>query len=206
VQQLKPAPRALQLDDAMAWNPYDDPVNHVILAGQQSPGLADVAGLGTPRNWDERQGYGLSGAIVVFTGNKIANFKVLIKLYTVADWEAYHAWRVLVQRTPPNIRPKALDFWHPFAEMQKIKSVVVTDEGQPEQTGDGEWTIPISFKEWRRPKIALAKPEGSQAKITDPAEQAIAGLTTIAENGGVGNVSQALAPLFAPSALQGRAQ
>jgi hypothetical protein len=189
----------------MSWNPYDDPVNHILVAGARSPGYANVAGLGSPRNWEERQGYGLSGSTLVFTGVKIANWDVEIELATAKEWDEYHSWRQVIKKPPPRVRPKALDVWHPFLEMHEIKSAVVVDETQPTEREPGIWVVKISFKQWRRPRIAMAKPDGSKAKITDPYEQTTANLAGIVENGGIGNVSQALAPMFSPEALNGLA-
>jgi hypothetical protein len=149
------------------WNPYQEPVNYIVLEGKKSPGLADVAGAGTPRNWEERQGYGLSGATLWFTGLGLANFTVTIKLYSVADWDAWHAWKPVVKRVPFGRIPKALDIRHPLLDELEIKSVVVTNVHQPKQVEDGVWAIEIEFKQYRRFKLHLMKPEGSKTKESD---------------------------------------
>jgi len=149
------------------WNPYEDPVNYIVLEGKKSPGLADVAGAGTPRNWEERQGYGLSGATLWFTGLGLANFSVTLRLYSVADWDAWHAWKSIVKRVPFGRIPKAQDIRHPLLDELEIKSVVVTNVYQPEQTEDGVWTVKIDFKQYRKLKLQLMKPEGSKDKESD---------------------------------------
>jgi hypothetical protein len=162
----------------VAWNPIDAPINYILLTGQKSPGIADVEGASSPRKWDERNGYGLSGSTVVFTGLGLAKFVVRLRFYTAEHWAAWAVWQPLVAKPPMGSRPRALDIWHPHLEELGIKSVVVEDVSQPKQTADGEWTVEIKFIQWRRPKLALAKPEGSQAKPTDPYDQLIERLTT----------------------------
>lgn len=157
----------------MTWDPITQPVDYIDLGGQRSPGLAEVVGASSPRKWDERRGYGLSGAIVVFRGIGLARFSVKLRFYTPEDWAGWYAWKPVVDRPPLGTRPRALDIWHPLLEAQQITKVVVEDVGQPEQTDDGEWTVEIKFIEYRRPKIALAKPEGSQATPADPMEAEI---------------------------------
>ena len=49
--------------------PYQD---YIVLAGQRSPGLAVVRGSDSPRKWDVRNGYGFSGATIVYTGLGLA--------------------------------------------------------------------------------------------------------------------------------------
>lgn len=157
----------------MAWNPLEQPVDYIKLGGVRSPGLAEVLGATSPRKWEERGGYGLSGSTVVFRGVGLCKFTVKLKLYTEEDWTAWNAWRPIVAKPPFGTRAKALDIWHPLLEQLEVKAAVVEEVSQPEQTDNGEWTITLKFIEFRRPKVALAKPEGAKATPADPIETAI---------------------------------
>jgi hypothetical protein len=143
------------------WNPITEPVDYVLLADQRSPGLAELQKASSPRRWDERRGYGLSGARVVYRGIALSHFTLLLRLYTVEDWDAWHEWKALVQRAPDQTRPRALDFSHPITDELGIRSVVVENVLQPVQTADGEWTIEIGLIEYRTPTPALLRPDGS---------------------------------------------
>lgn len=158
----------------MSWNPITSPVDYYLLEGKKSPGISEVAGAGSPRKWDEVGGYGLSGSTLRFTGLGLAKFEIRTRLYTPEDFEAWKAFAVVLAKPPPKVRPRAKDIWHPFLEELGIKSVVIEDVLQPEQTGDGEWTLTGKFIQYRRPRITLAKPDGSKAAETDPYEQEIA--------------------------------
>lgn len=168
----------------MSWNPFldakDSPWDFILLAGQRSPGLCDIKGASSPRKWDEAQGYGLSGAILRFTGLGLAKFSVVLRLYEPAHWEAWQSFKAIVQKPPQGVRPKALDIYHPALEQLEIKAVVVEEVSQPEQTGDtGEWSITIEFREWRRPRPQLAVPDRAQASVADPYDDKIRGLTAV---------------------------
>ena len=145
----------------MAFDPVAAPVDYVLLAGSRSPGIATIDGASSPRSWDERRGYGLSGATLVYKGLKLAKFTLELKLVTSEDFAAWDSWRPIVQRPPAGQRPRALDIEHPITEMLGIRSVVVEDVLQPKQTGDGEWTIEIKLLEFRAPARAVVRPEGS---------------------------------------------
>lgn len=147
----------------MTWTPLTSPVDHVLLAGQRSPGIADVQGAGSPRRWDIRRGYALSGARPVFRGMDVARFRVVLRLLTEADWEAWHEWKVLVQQPPTGTRPRALDIWHPVLEECGISSAVVENVEQPVHDGTGLWTIAIAFIEFRPPQPLVIRTEGSSA-------------------------------------------
>jgi hypothetical protein len=161
------------------WNPLTNPIDYILLAGSKSPGLAEVAGADAPRKWDERPGYGLSGAFVVYTGDGLAKFCVRIHLFTVADWDEWNAWKALVQKAPIGARPRALDIWHPFLEDLGVKSVVVENRMQPVDLGAGEWVHEIKFIQFRLPTPGIGKPVASQAaqEPADFAEQWTARLT-----------------------------
>ena len=122
--------------------------------------------------WDERRGFALSGARVVFRGIGLARPIVTLRLVTSADFDAWHDWRELVQRPPIGERGRrAQDVWHPILEDLEIVSVVVEDVAQPVQVEDGVWDIAIKFIEYRRPVVTLETIGSSEAAPTDPIER-----------------------------------
>jgi hypothetical protein len=190
----------------MAFDPTGTPVDHVILSGQRSPGIAEIVGASSPRRWDERRGYALSGSTVIFRGVGLARFKIVLRLYAPEHWSEWATWSQLVQRPPPLERARALDISHPILEDLGIRSCVIETVGQPVQSsqGGGEWTIEIACIEYRRPTPAIARPDGSDDRLpepTDPADRALralAGINTRAAAGedvGFGEVTDALAGL-----------
>jgi hypothetical protein len=180
----------------MSWNPLTQAVDYVKLAGQRTPGIAELQGFDSPRRWDVRRGYALSGSTLVFRGVGLAERgKLVIRLYTEQDWEDWHAFAPLLQRPPIGERARALDISHPITEELGIRSVVVSNVSQPMQTGDGEWTIEVALLEHRRPQLQLARTEGSAERTTDPVDQTIERLSGIVQAGGEGDVLQALAPI-----------
>lgn len=153
----------------MAWNPLDDPIDHFLLAGKKSPGIAELLGLASPRKWDEKKGYGTSGATIVYAGDGLAKFSAKIFLTTTEDWDAWHAFAPLVEKAPDGSKPKALDIWHPQCEQKGIRSVVVEDVVGPARDGDdGRWVVEVKFIQYRAPKPALAKPKGSSNSSAGP--------------------------------------
>lgn len=157
----------------MSWDPISQPIDHVVLGGRSTPGLATLEGADSPRRFDERDGYGLSGATVVYRGTKLSHFVLKIRLYSDQDWAEWYAFKDVVDKPPLGTRAKALSIWHPFTEALGIATVVVENVGQPDQTDDGEWTIEIRLIEFRTPKFTLAKPEGAKATPVDPVDQQI---------------------------------
>jgi hypothetical protein len=154
----------------MVWNPLTDPVDSFALAGLKSPGIAELSGATSPRKWEERGGYGLSGATVVFRGVGLCYFTFRLKLYTEADWEDWLSWKSLVDRPPYGTRPKANDISHPFLAQLGVTAAVVEEVTQPEQAESGEWIVSIKFIEFRKPVVALAKPVAAKATAMDPVE------------------------------------
>jgi hypothetical protein len=126
----------------------------------------------------------------VFHGRKLSEFTVDLVLSEDADWDAWNAWKHLVLAPPseiqsdPNsilrptaIRPRALDIEHPILADLGIRSVVIENCSQPEQTADGQWTISIKMLEFHRPHFTVARPTGSAATPVDPVDAQIEGLT-----------------------------
>lgn len=170
------------------WNPLDEPYNYVVVGGRRTPGIASLSGLGSPRKWDQRQGYGFSGATVVYKGTWLSPFKLSIALYSARDWEGWDSFFDAVLKKPPPVtsptslyppRPRALDVWHPLLERLDIRAAVVVNPHAPEQRQPGEWVAEIEMLEFRRPRLALSRPDGAQSRPLDPVEQQIAANTRI---------------------------
>lgn len=162
------------------WNPIAEPQDFVDFAGIRSPGLADVIGSSSPRSWDERDSYAVAGAFLVYHGKKLSHFSIKLRLYTVADWEGWWTLYPLLSKLPRRgVAAKAIDVSHPLLAANNIRSAVVEELMQPEQTNDGEWTIEIKMIEFRAPVIAAAKADGAQATPADPEDAQLAELNAI---------------------------
>lgn len=180
----------------MSFEPLTSPVDHIVLAGRRSPGLAEVVDADTPRNFQERRGFGISFATLRFRGVSLAHFKVLLRLYTEQDWDDWHAWKDLVRRPTlesnprrqavpglgPRLTSPPMTIEHPILADLEITDVVVENLVQPVQTRDGEWTIEIRFIEYRAPIVVLEQTQGAVARDADNQETVIAAQSrTIAE-------------------------
>jgi hypothetical protein len=160
----------------VSWNPYQSPVDYFILAGKKSPGIATIQGAERARKYDERNGYGLGGASLIYNGRKLAHFSAMIRLYSPKDWQDWAVFRPLVQKIPKPVFTAdgaisfaqgsgVLDFWHPLLEPLGIKSVVVEDEVQPVLEDEtGVWLVEIKFIQYSPPVREISKPKGSQGK------------------------------------------
>lgn len=164
------------------WNPLTEPQDWVDFAGIQSPGIADIVGASTPRSWDERDSYAVAGAFLVYHGKKLSHFSVKLRLYTPEDWDGWWALQPILAVLPRRgTRAKAIDITHPLLAAVGIRSVVVEDILQPEQTADGEWTIEIKLIEFRAPVIAAVKADGAKATPADPEDAQLEALNKEAE-------------------------
>jgi hypothetical protein len=153
--------------------------DYFTLAGKRSPGIADVTGAASRRKWDIHAPHGHDGAASVYRGLECSKFSIKIRLYgdphkPDPDWQDWFAFEPIVMTPPSRQMPRMLDIWHPYLERLRIKSVGVVSVSQPEQTGDGEWTITIELVEFRQPKLALAKPASSKSEASqDPWDRQI---------------------------------
>lgn len=155
-------------------NPIETPdeFDYIILAGKMSPGLCDVSGAASPRDWDVRKGYGLSGATVVYTGDGLAEFTVRLFLWESTHFQAYSTWKTLIKKTAPNVKPRAMDIQHPYLADLEITSVVVADTLQMQQPTPGLWTKDIKFKQYKKPLPQISKPtDNSMSKPNEPIAQ-----------------------------------
>ena len=162
----------------MTFNPIDSPVDHILLSGRKSPGLAVVSNASLDSRWDIRKGFALSGSRPVYRGAGLAHPIVTLRLFTVQDWIDWGDWKDLVQRPPLGARARAKDIWHPILEDLGIGSVVVEKVLQPKQVADGEWNIDIKFIEFRFPVRTIETIGASEERPTDPVDVYIEELST----------------------------
>lgn len=157
----------------MSFNPIDHStqLDQLMVLAQPSPGISTVEGSSAaPRKWEERGGYGLTGATLVFTGMGLAKFDQVISLYNREDWVAWDKWLKVVAAPPVGKRPRVLDVSHPWLEMFNVFKAAVLDNSLPRQTEDGLWQIVYNWQAFRAPKFTLAKPEGAKATPADPVD------------------------------------
>lgn len=145
------------------FDPIGAPVDHFTIAGQQSPGVAELEGVTLSRTIDERKGFGLMGATTIVRGQKLARFTAKVRLFEPEHFDQWQAFvDVLRQFNPREDRMRGFAFSHPLTDQLGISAVVVEEIGAPSQTGDGEWTATIKFVEHRRPRRMLARTDGSE--------------------------------------------
>ncbi len=133
---------------------------YIDLGPFRSPGVATVKGLSQPRNWDERQGYGFSGAVLVYKGTGLAKFQVDIDLWLPEHFIAWSLFATVLAPPKPGPAGFALGISHPIVNgpPHNITEVIVEDVSDPVQSDLGKWTYTISFKQYRKPLPAVARP------------------------------------------------
>lgn len=184
----------------MAWNPWQTPIDYVLIATAKTPGICDVQGADSPRNWTEVSAYGMGGSTLIFRGLGNSDFKLRLRLYSDQDWEDWTKFSRIVKATPVGVRPKTLSIWHPFLEDLGISAVGITNVSQPEEIDDGGFAIIISCRQYRKMRMSLSKPQSAQNKPTDPVDQTINSLTGLVARADKGEIvstdqiSQAMQP------------
>jgi len=142
----------------------------IVLGGKVSPGLATVTGAGSPRTWDKQKGWGFSGASLIYTGDDLSDFDVVIELWELSHWAQWASFARLLEKSPTGVRPKALEIVHPLLNRAPIKitQVVIRDVTQFEQVRPGRWAARVMFTAFRAPKPALGKPNGTIPNASNP--------------------------------------
>lgn len=162
------------------FDPLRSPVDYFEIAGQRSPGVADLEGVTLSRTIDERKGFGLMGATTIVRGQKLARFTAKVRLFEPEHFDQWQAFVDVLRRfNPRNDRLRGFSFSHPQTDQLGISAVVVEEIGSPVQTGDGEWTASIKLVEHRRPRPMLARTDGAETgpSSPDPYDQEIERLT-----------------------------
>lgn len=166
----------------MSWNPWRAPIDYALINNIKTPGILRIRNAGSPRAWDERNGYGWSGSFPVFMGVRLSHFDLGFECYTDDDLAQWYALAPHLAKPPYGKRPKALTIHHPRLRALEIGSIQVVDLKDWEFDDSGFFTIPVEVISFRVPKLALSKPEGADNNrdALDPYDQKIEALS--AEN------------------------
>jgi hypothetical protein len=176
---------------AYDWNPIEQPVTNFLLDDVPSPGIClQPTGAAIRRKLDERQGYGIDAAFLIYTGRELAEFSTELLLVTPADWKTWQeTFRDMIHTVPRRgpVRQssggyepgKSHMIWHPQLFPLGITQCVVLEE--PQEVIDDQMVghVTIKFKQvLPMPKPAYAKPEAPAGKppMTE-SEKEIARLT-----------------------------
>lgn len=142
-----------------------DLLDVVTAAGKASPGLVDFPKPGdSPRKWDERQGVGLSGATIVFTGLGVAKFTTRLTLWLPEHFRLWDEWKPIVAPPAQGTRPRIVDIYHPFLAEVGIGAAGVENRTQLAPVSElGDWFVDIMWLSYRKPLPALGTGKGAQA-------------------------------------------
>jgi hypothetical protein len=144
--------------------------DYFMIGADACPCQAELVEGGSPRGWDERQGYALSGATLVPTGDHLTPVVFRIKMWDPVQWPAWQTFAAKylnksVRYNPGTVTPRALSITHPIlnAPPWLVSEVVVDDVTVPQQDENGLWTWEIHFHEYRAPQPAPQKPDAAIA-------------------------------------------
>jgi len=149
--------------------------DYILIGGDRSPGVVTVDSCDSPRGWDIRKGYALSGATVVPTGDELSTVELTFGFWTadqITAWQAFAAkyFDKAVRLIPGSLTPKALSIQHPVINGAplRVTEVVVKDCSALQNDGTGFWTARVVLLQYRKPQPALAKPPAAIPAAQQP--------------------------------------
>lgn len=141
-----------------------DALDRFVVSGRVAPGLVEfLSPAGTPRKWDVRNGPGLSGATIVFTGLDIAKFSTRHTLWLPTHFNEWDSWKVLVAPPPQGQRAEIRVVYHPLLAEVGIDKCGVEDRTMLSPVGDGSWTVDIKWIAYRKPLPQIGTGTGAKA-------------------------------------------
>lgn len=135
--------------------------NIIVVDGVPLPGKGTITGASIPTKWNERDGHGLTGASISYTGRKLATFTITLEMWTQPQLDQWAFTKKLFD--PPKINGPKLghSIQHPQLADVDIDSFVVTDRSPPVKDKSGRWIVTIQCKEYRAPLPSLVKIRGA---------------------------------------------
>lgn len=154
-----------------AWNPWDQPVDYVLVSGVRTPGVTTIEGASSPRKWIVQEGMGLTGAVLRFGGVQLAKFKTVSRLYTADHWAEWIAFEPLVRKPPIGTRATHHAVVHPFLERLEITAAAVEDVLQPAEIEPSVWQVEIHWIQFRAPRVTYSKPTAAKTQPEDAVDR-----------------------------------
>lgn len=164
-------------------SPYsnDEALSKIRLGTTLSPGVVTLSGHDAPKNWDIKQATGYVGATTTLHGDNIRQFEA--SFYLVADewgdgpddFEAWDAFRKIIDSCVNGPKPKALPIYHPDLAEQGITEVTSGGVMGAVHDGKGGKTIKVKFLQYKpKKKKKAAPPAGAAPKTEAPDPNAAA--------------------------------
>lgn len=141
-------------------------VDTITIAGVPAPGRWWLVKGPKKFGWDERKGYGTTGATLVPTGDPLVEVTFSIYLWDDAQYPLFVAFDAQFLKKPAFSAPggvatAAMGIDHPELKRLGVTSVVVLEKTPLVNDGYGGWTGEVTFKQYRPPKPALSKPDAT---------------------------------------------
>lgn len=142
-------------------DPFENPFDTIIVAGDYLPGLARVGKVKRTFKWDKKEGPGTQGDTITYRGTRLVEFVIELEFWEAEQVDEWDAKRPGLEPDPRSIR--ALDVIHPVLERQKVRSIVVEEITELSYVKGGSWTVQIGVNEFKpAPKAnATGTPSGS---------------------------------------------
>lgn len=140
----------------------------VVVGGVAWEGYAKVSGFERENDFDVKQAPGAEGATSTYRGNKLAEGKIVLYIWTEDHWANLPAFLGQFKYDPTAKSGQAVDIWHPSFDLMSppMRGMVVKKIGMPERVKDGDslYTVTIECLEYRPPKKknATSTPKGSK--------------------------------------------
>jgi hypothetical protein len=192
----------------MTFDPMRQPEDEIFISDRLVPGITNFKGISAPRNWEERQGFGMIGARLRYKGNKLTHFTIIVSLYTQEDWDEWNEFFPIIKRAPqpdasqmgaitsiPSLHramrdmAPPLSIRHPLLDVYEITQVVIEDVTAMTEDDKGVWTSEIKLIEYKEPQRVLSTSGGRDREAgTSAQDREIAALTTqLNQLAGAGN-------------------
>ena len=165
----------------MSFTSDDEDLDHILLAGVQSPGVVTLSGHDRSWKWDKKIGDGQSGGSLELKGSELTTFTATFRLVNdpssdvdeVAAWDGFSR---LIRSSVEAKSPTGLDIYHPDLARNQIRSVVEGKIGGMTHDGMGGRQVVVTFEEYSPPKKKSGSPSGSKAASPGGASGGAAGV------------------------------
>lgn len=136
----------------------------------KSPGVCKIGpGKGIPRNWQVREGFGLSGATQAFRGLGLAEFSLTIRMWRTEDRAAFTAFDGAIEPSPLGAPEKVYLISNPRLALRSITQCVFLNAPIPTDNDDGSETVVYECRQARKPLPSLTSPTAAGAATPEGA-------------------------------------